>query len=691
MSLRTGNAGTVGTVLLVCVASAAGAAAGVYVRFPHARAAILYPPYAVVAAALLLAPPRRWWMYLLAGSVGTFCAHRIGGEPLGFSLMADAANYLRVLIAAWGVRRFGHARGELDTLKDMTVLVLFGAVLAPAAGAFVGAAVVALHFPGQYWIAWPRWLLSNVMVGLTLLPLILLARARLLARGVRRLVPTHLAEASALLLALLAVGALVLFGPATSGGGLSAALYAPLPLLLWAAVRFGPGATSASLLLVAMLAIAGRLAGRGPFVTNAPDLDLLHVQLFLFVASVPMLLLSALLKERQHATAALYASQQQYESVVEDQTDLICRFQPDGTLTFVNGACCQRARRPRSALQGSSFWALLPVEHREARQRLLAELTPARPTGIWEERLTGAEGEARWEQWLVRALFDGASNLAGYQALGRDVTEHKHAEEQRALLHAQETTAQMLREADRRKDEFLAMLAHELRNPLAPIAVAVEILRQLPSTDEDMRSARDIIERQTAQLARLVDDLLDVARITSGTIQLRAEVVDLARVVASAVEISRPLIDARAIQLVTQLPPTAPLVRGDGVRLAQLFSNLLNNSAKYSDIGGRVDLAVTEDGEHVVVSVKDRGIGIPPDMLERVFEPFTQVDRSRDGGLGGLGLGLALAKRLAALHRGAISARSGGPGTGSELVVSLPVLRSAGIGEARRPPVSGSR
>jgi signal transduction histidine kinase len=141
---------------------------------------------------------------------------------------------------------------------------------------------------------------------------------------------------------------------------------------------------------------------------------------------------------------------------------------------------------------------------------------------------------------------------------------------------------------------------------------------------------------------------------------------------------------------VTELPVHPARVRGDAVRLAQLFSNLLNNSAKYSEIGGRVDLVVVEDGAHVVVSVKDHGAGIPAHMLERVFEPFTQVDRSRDAGLGGLGLGLALAKRLVGLHRGAISACSGGPGTGSELVVRLPGLPSAGFAE-HRPPVSGSR
>ncbi len=663
--IRTGA-----TALLVSVACGLGAAIGTWLPFPHTGTALLYPPFAIVTTALLLSSPRRWWIYLVAGSVGSFVSHRLSGAPVSFILMTEVANYSRALLAAWGVSRFGDSGGRLDTLKGMTAFLLFGVVLAPCVGAFIGAGAVALH-GGGYLAAFRPWLLSNVLTGLTLLPVLLIVRARLVARSVW--VPLHRwREAGILLIALLGVGGLVLLDSNASG----ASLYAPLPLLLWAAVRFGPGGTSAAVLTVAILAITGTIGERGPFVTQSPEDGLLQLQLFLFVVSVPLLLLSALLQEQRRTADELRASQQQYRTIVEDQTELICRFRPDGTLTFVNGAFGRAMGRAPEDLLGSFFWSFVPPEPRDAQTGLLAGLTPASPLLTWEQRLLGGPVGNRWEQWRVRALFADSGRVVDYQAVGRDITERKRAEEEHAMLESQRAHAAALREADRRKDEFLAMLAHELRNPLAPIAMAVEILRHVRSNDEHIDSARDIIGRQTAQLARLVDDLLDVARITSGSIQLRMETVDLARIISSTLEISRPLIVARQLKIDTNLPTAQLIVRGDPVRLAQLFSNLVNNGAKYSEIGGRITITVAREAKDIVLRFEDTGAGIPRDMLERIFEPFTQVQRPRDAALGGLGLGLALVKKLVELHGGTVRADSGGPGTGSEFVVRLPAAEA---------------
>jgi PAS domain S-box-containing protein len=230
-----------------------------------------------------------------------------------------------------------------------------------------------------------------------------------------------------------------------------------------------------------------------------------------------------------------------------------------------------------------------------------------------------------------------------------------------------------LKESDRRKDEFLAMLAHELRNPLAPIRNAVQLLHLKGPPNPDLQWARDVIDRQVQQMARLVDDLLDVSRITRGKIELRRERVELVAAVNSALETSRPLIKTRGHELTVTLPPEPIHLYADPTRLAQVLSNLLNNAAKYTDEGGRIWLTVERQNDQVLVRVKDTGIGIPTEMLAHIFEIFSQVDRSLERSEGGLGIGLTLVKRLVEMHGGTVEALSAGPGTGSEFVLRIPV------------------
>jgi signal transduction histidine kinase len=228
-------------------------------------------------------------------------------------------------------------------------------------------------------------------------------------------------------------------------------------------------------------------------------------------------------------------------------------------------------------------------------------------------------------------------------------------------------------DADRRKNEFLAMLAHELRNPLAPIRNAVHLLRQPGAGPDHLNWAGEVIDRQVRQLVRLVDDLLDVSRITRGTITLQPEWVDLAAVVSSAVETSRPLIDARHQTLTVTLPSERLQVHADPARLAQVLSNLVNNAAKYTPEGGLVTLTAQPDGLAIVFKVRDTGVGIPAEMLSSIFDLFTQVERSLDRAQGGLGIGLTLVRRLVEMHGGSVRASSEGPNKGSEFVIRLPL------------------
>ena len=233
--------------------------------------------------------------------------------------------------------------------------------------------------------------------------------------------------------------------------------------------------------------------------------------------------------------------------------------------------------------------------------------------------------------------------------------------------------AEALRVADRRKDEFLATLAHELRNPLAPIRNGLEILRMAGSDPEKARVAREMMERQMLQMVRLVDDLLDVSRITTGKLAVRKTVVDLHDVLRDAVEIAKPFIESRRHAFETVVPPEPVVVEGDRTRLAQVFSNLLNNAAKYTQPGGRIQLRLAREGREAVVRVSDNGLGLAPDSLESIFEMFNQVDRTLERSQAGLGVGLTLARRLVELHDGTIAASSAGAGKGSVFTVRLPL------------------
>jgi len=251
--------------------------------------------------------------------------------------------------------------------------------------------------------------------------------------------------------------------------------------------------------------------------------------------------------------------------------------------------------------------------------------------------------------------------------------------------------AEALREADRRKDEFLAMLSHELRGPLAPLGNMLEVIRRAEGNAELIRNAHATMERQLAQLVRLVDDLLDVSRITRNKMELRKERVELATVVRQAVEACRPLADGMRHEVTVTLPPAPVYLHADPARLAQVFQNLVNNACKYTEPRGRIALTAERQGGDVVVTVKDTGLGIPADKLASIFDMFTQVDASRERAQGGLGIGLTLVKRLVEMHDGTVEARSEGPGRGSTFVVRLPVLGDMPKAAPRATPAAKER
>jgi CheY-like chemotaxis protein len=281
------------------------------------------------------------------------------------------------------------------------------------------------------------------------------------------------------------------------------------------------------------------------------------------------------------------------------------------------------------------------------------------------------DGTMFWANVIITALYDSEHRVRGFAKVTRDMTERRRIE---ALEHS-----------ERKMNEFLAMLGHELRNPLAPIRNALDLMRIQSNGDSTHEWARNVIDRQLTQLTRLVDDLLDVGRITSGKIALHKMPVEINAAVQRAVEAVRPLADASRHAMDVRFSPQPLSVDGDLTRLSQAVLNLLTNAIKYTPAGGSIELAVAREGDYAVVRVKDSGIGMAPELIPTVFDLFVQGERSLDRSEGGLGIGLTLVKRLVALHGGAVSAHSEGPGRGSEFAIYVPALPQSALAAAPEP------
>lgn len=316
-----------------------------------------------------------------------------------------------------------------------------------------------------------------------------------------------------------------------------------------------------------------------------------------------------------------------------------------------------------------TFDKWLSCLHPEDRVRAARAVEEAQLSGnYWDElRVIGEDASTKWVEMVGAVEFGGRSpDKIPIRMRGsvRDITERKQMELE-------------LKEADRRKDEFLATLAHELRNPLAPIRNALQILRLTEDGSPTFADVRAIMERQVVQMVRLIDELLDLSRISTGKINLHMERLQISKVVADALETSSPLIAAANHRLTVELRAPHLQVMGDLTRLTQIVANLLNNAAKYTPADGDIHLTVDRQGQHVALRVKDNGVGIPPSMLPYVFEMFTQVDRNLKRSQGGLGIGLSLVRRLAAMHGGTVAATSEGEGKGAEFLVLLPLAPDA--------------
>jgi PAS domain S-box-containing protein len=368
------------------------------------------------------------------------------------------------------------------------------------------------------------------------------------------------------------------------------------------------------------------------------------------------------LTERREQEQLLRASEERFRILLEGIEDYaIILLDPDGRITSWNTGAQRITGYRADEVIGQSFERFYSAEDvaagRPAAELRTALLNRRAEDHGWRVR---KDGTRYWADVVVTALHDETGQLRGFAKVTRDLSERKRMES--------------LEEQGRHLTEFLAMLAHELRNPLAPIRNALSIMAVSRETSPQIAWCRDVIERQTLHLTRLVDDLLDVSRITRGKLRMQGETMDVNVAVQRAVEAVRPLIDARKHRLQLNPPGESVPINGDMTRITQVFINLLNNAAKYTPEGGDISVDVASERDDAVVRVKDNGAGIPPQLIEHVFDLFAQGERTLDRSEGGLGIGLTLARRIVALHGGSITARSGGVGQGAEFVVRLPRL-----------------
>lgn len=360
---------------------------------------------------------------------------------------------------------------------------------------------------------------------------------------------------------------------------------------------------------------------------------------------------------------------QKFVSLVENSTDFIGISDLNSMPIYIN-----RAGLRLVGLESIEQARQTPVReffYPEDQEMVLGEFFPAvmrRGQGEIEVRFRHFKtGHTRWMLYNVFSLFDQKGMQVGLATVSRNITERKLLEDNLRQVAAD------LSEANRRKNEFLATLAHELRNPLAPIRTGLELMKLAVDDPVTLEQTRSMMERQTQQMVRLIDDLLDVSRITQGKLQLRRARVELADVISSAVEATHPFITEAGHELVVKLPADPTTVDVDPNRLAQIVSNLLSNATKYTPDGGHIDLIVEQQQQNVIIRVEDTGLGIPPEMVDRIFEMFTQIDRPLEKGYTGLGIGLTLVKRLVEMHRGSISVTSAGLNQGSQFRVTLPI------------------
>jgi PAS domain S-box-containing protein len=650
----------------VCVVLAyvAAAKAGFRVAFVAEQVTTVWAPTGIAIASLLIWGPRLWPAVWL----GAFLVNADTSAPFWTALILATGNTLEGVAAAWALRRIPLFDFRFRRLADVLTFVGIAVLACTMVSASVGATTLCLagvQSWGDFGRLWFDWWLGDALGALVFAPPILtLAGAP--RPNVKEGLRFALFVGSAVVVTHLVFGRLL-------GLGAHPLEYVVFPLMIAAALVGGPPLTSVVVLASSAVTIWNTVHGAGPFAGSEVHHNLVLLQTFTGVLATTALLLSAAVAERKTIELRERASA---DTLRRREQMLRLAQHAGGVATFEWDFEHQVARCSpeffaifglpdrNGEMKGAEWAQLVHPDDRERMATHLARALHGTEPAAADYRIIRADGAERWLSYAgqLEQMPEGARMLGTVL----DITARKATE---AALHDAKIAAES---ANQLKDQFLATLSHELRTPLNAILGYAQMLQTNSIAPEKRQRAIDIIERNAAVQNQLIEDLLDISRITRGQVRLEPAPVPMGAVLREAVEGVKPAADAKRITLDVQVDPRAGMVTADATRLQQIFWNLLTNAVKFTEQGGRVTATVRREGDDVEVAVADTGAGIPPDFLPFLFEPFRQADARLARGHGGLGLGLAISRQLVELHGGTISATSAGLGKGATFVVRLP-------------------
>ena len=684
-------------VLLVAVVYFLAAKLSLLLAIPPGYATPVWPPSGIALAAALLFGTRIWLgIWLGAALINA----TIEGSPLLAAAIATG-NTLEALAAATLVRPYLGRYWRFQRGEDVMRFVVSCALCAGIA-ATVGIATLAstnaLDWPAMLANAWTWWQ-GDASGMIIVTPLLLSWSTPLVSRW-----PTGKIIEGLLLVLLLAMTTLLIFGELTSTTASVTLAFLALPFIIWAAIRFSQREVTTAVAIVCAIAVWYVVKGHQPFGLESPNASLPFLLAYTSTLVMTGLVLSAIIGEREQAVAQLEAANEKLAQRVDDRTleletvnralrdelaegvarveilrqseerfrllvdgvkdYAIFRLDPAGNVASWNTGAENIYGYVASEIVGLHFSQFFTGEDL-ARAWPAHELATARIEGRYEEegwRLR-KDGSTFRANVTIASLYDSERNLRGFAKVTRDLTVARRVE--------------ALQENERQMNEFLAMLSHELRNPLASIVNALDLMRHKPGTERP--EARSIVERQVAHLAHIVDDLLDVSRITRGKIELRKEILSVNEVVMHALDSCRSLLIDRRHTVEVSPSEEELWIDADSTRLSQVVINLIHNAAKYTPAGGRIVIAVKRESDAVAIRIRDTGIGIHAALLPKVFDLFVQGDHSLDRTAGGLGIGLTIVKRMVEMHGGSVTVTSAGAGHGSEFTVRLPAVSADGV------------